>query len=710
MALNPIKFITSNSATATNGSDVVTVSGNTDCRYVYSGTAVFLGSRQVVEAISGTAPDANGNSFINLRYAWPFPDTTDRLVAINTIEGMSESIRYAREVVSNTEVISAEADRAAANADKSGELAKKAGLYADLARTLADLYTNVESGLAAVAEGEFFQVPSSVANEFTILYQKIGGIAEERNRYPGVKKVDELEALLSGGFESKAYYKGTSDEIPIITDRNLANLLSISRSTGKIKAHGLLSEDEFSTLNLQAQNSYLNSKNQAGYIGNGPIVPFITDSSLKILLGVDISTGKLVGQFDIFPDIPLEMTKENLDIPLLQPIPYSSFRHLLFYGQSLSVGANAGSVISVSQPYSNLTFRGGPRAWTGTAWDFGALIPLVEDDVSPAPDGGTNRKETVCSGAANYASMLMAVDGLAPSENVILASTAGKGGSRISQLSKGTAWYLNLLQHVVGGNNLNPNYSINALCYIQGESDADSLTSYSDYRTALYQLQADAEIDFQSITGTTEPLYLLTYQCSYKAKTHADIALAQLDSAKKNDKIHMVTPTYHLPYSSDNTHLIAVGYKILGAYFGRAYKQLLSGICPKYLAPISATIIGNLVRVRFAPPKLPLVLDTTNLAPTTNFGFKVTAGSSTATISSVGVDGPDVLIHLTTVPVGQIVVRYALDSLGTGLGISGGASGNLRDSTQDQVIIGSQTINLWHVSPAFQLTAVKLEI
>lgn len=103
MAIQPIKFLVSPSATATNGAKTITVTGNIDCSFIYSGTAIALGNRQLVEAVSGTKPDGSGNSVITLRDSWAEPTTTAKLVAFNTIEGLAEAIRRAREVVQASE-------------------------------------------------------------------------------------------------------------------------------------------------------------------------------------------------------------------------------------------------------------------------------------------------------------------------------------------------------------------------------------------------------------------------------------------------------------------------------------------------------------------------------------------------------------------------------------------------------------------------------
>lgn len=101
MAINPVNFIVSPSATATNGSDTITVTGSVDCSRVFAGTAVFIGTRHVVEALSGTVPDVSGNSTIKLKENWTDPTTTAVLTAIYTPEGLATAINYARDIVAN---------------------------------------------------------------------------------------------------------------------------------------------------------------------------------------------------------------------------------------------------------------------------------------------------------------------------------------------------------------------------------------------------------------------------------------------------------------------------------------------------------------------------------------------------------------------------------------------------------------------------------
>ncbi len=442
----------------------------------------------------------------------------------------------------------------------------------------------------------------------------------------------------------------------------------------------------------------LNDMGLRGFVGAGPIYPIVTGASNEVILGYDAERQALVG---------LALGEGGGEgWPVL-----SEVNHFLFYGQSLSVGAAAG-VLSTTQPYSNTTFAGGPRAYTGTAFSFLPPKPLVEDAVSPAPDGQTNRGETPCSGAANYAVRLAAEqNGIDPASYPILASAAGKGGARIDELVKGTAWFNtvarpHIQQAVASGNG----YSL-VIGWVQGEADssAASTVTRQQYRDALAQLRRDLADEATAAGATVAGTWVITYQCG-PVMGSPNPALAQLDLVKSADLFGMATPIYHLPRAADGTHLTAAGYKWMGAYFGRAYKRIAyDKRRPEFLNPISAQVKGSEVRIVFDVPTAPLVLDTVTLAATTDMGFRVVDGSGTVPIASLDVVGSEVVLSLGAAPSGPVTVRYGLDYLGAGLTITSGASGNLRDSTPEKVSIGGIDRPLYHVAPHFMLPAIPFK-
>jgi hypothetical protein len=107
MAITSIQFLVSPSVTATNGSTTLNVTGSIDCSKVYSGTVILIAGSQAAEAVSGTIADGNGDSTITLRLPWPEATTTARMVSFNSIEGLTEAIRRAREIVSNIDIADA---------------------------------------------------------------------------------------------------------------------------------------------------------------------------------------------------------------------------------------------------------------------------------------------------------------------------------------------------------------------------------------------------------------------------------------------------------------------------------------------------------------------------------------------------------------------------------------------------------------------------
>ncbi|MFN3834645.1 MAG: sialate O-acetylesterase [Glycocaulis sp.] len=433
------------------------------------------------------------------------------------------------------------------------------------------MFEDTAAGLVGTSEGNQFQV---VDGDEVIRYRHDAGpVATEVARYPSTAVTQALRDDLDEVRAPLALYTGSDDMVPIYTDQQGRLLLGVNKTSGDLVG---------ANIGDAHVDSVLGRGSLARYTGDGPIWPVVTDTDGRVLLGLDQASGDLIGTFTTSISVGGGGASSFPVEALADPITPAAYNHLLFYGQSLSVGAAAGVLLSTSQPYSNVTFNGGPRAWNGSAWDFGAFKPLVEDEVSPAPDGGTNRKETPCSGAANYASTRMAVDGVAPADHVILASTAGHGGYRINQLEKGTAWYPNLMAHVSGARALDTDHAVHALCWMQGENDIVSTTAYATYRAALAQLQADVQADVQAATLQTHPVYLLTYQVSYGATAHGDVALAQLDLAQKSDRFFLATPTYHIPHAADNVHLTAVGYKWIGAYFGRAYAEIAQGRKPRW--------------------------------------------------------------------------------------------------------------------------------
>ncbi|HIH4132652.1 hypothetical protein [Klebsiella pneumoniae] len=502
-------------------------------------------------------------------------------------------------------------------------------------------------------------------------------------------------------------YFGNNETIPFVIDSSNKLILGYDSHKDEVIGAGMITSEKAKSISDSAIDEREANGNTGLYVGSGTIIPLMIDGNNRLILGYDAEKDSVVGaglnQSTITPErkpLPLE----------LRPIA-KAVNHTLGYGQSLSIGATATTIISSSQPYSNITFSTGPRAANN---DVSSQKPLVEDNTSPAPDGGTNRGETFCSGMANYALTLAAIDnGIIPSTHVIFASTAGKGGTKLANLIKGTAWYNDhFLLHVTGQYALNHDSAVHIIPIAQGETDLDQSppTTAAVWRAMAEQFQVDAESDIKAVNGQTSPVFVQFSQCSYKAALSPNICLSQLDLVQKNKKFRLATPQYHLPRASDGTHLTNVGYKWDGAYRGRDYKELMfDGIESQYINPVSATLRGKTLTLKFDRIRvLPLRLDKENLAATTDYGFRVNDSNGKVNITSSRSVDDTVVMELVTIPVGNTVVRYALDYLGEGLNIINGASGNLRDSDTSFITINNVNYPMFQIAPHFELPVIKV--
>lgn len=508
----------------------------------------------------------------------------------------------------------------------------------------------------------------------------------------GLSEVDQAKdfTVSANRLENKFQLKGLhmyggNITIPLHTDESDAVIFGYNPNNDELYGNGLIDPKLMNSMHINS---------------NTNIYPILTDSNNKVILGYDSENDKLIG---LFPE-----TNSNpcVDVPLPFNMISKAVNMMLGYGQSLSTGVGSNVVLSSSQPFFNKTFASGVR---GNGGDFSSQKPLVEDNLKPTPDGETNAGETICSGSANYASLsAYKENGVNPSDHVIFASTAGHGNYQISQLNKGTEWYNSqFLGHLNGAKALNPNIALHAVNWLQGEADSagDQTTHYN----ALIQLQKDIEADAKEVTGQTSPTLFFVYQHSTFIYKRPAVALALLSACQTSDKFYFIAPTYAFPPAADNIHLSAVAYKWLGAYYGRAYKQSVHDkIKPRSIMPKGATINGTKIRVKFSVPHKPLVLDTTNLANTTQYGFAVFDGSTEVLINSVYVEnGDEVVLDLSRTLNSTVTVNYAIDYLASSLNLFKGASGNLRDSCTETVMINNTVKPMFYICPHFSLTAIS---
>lgn len=609
-------------------------------------------------------------------------------------------------------------------AAQAGAEAAEAGAEAarDAALVQAGVYVDEPTGRAAVADGEAFKVQGSgeiAAWEYRRVDSASSTLLTAYASDAFIRKV--RSDLTKGGL---ANFVGAGEILPIVTDQDGRILIGINSTTGALLANIDAQVSEVVTRSLNLSLSQELSFSQ--FTGSGTVLPLATDQNGVVLLGIDSTTGKIVGDLD--------SGKTMAARGILQPLvgldltPEASILHSLGYGQSLSVGSRGTPPISTVQPYLNLTFLNGPRS-TGRVGTLGGLTgtaPCVENEL--VGDGGSDQGETHCSAAANQAVRLAAKENGVDwaTGPATLASTAGHGSYSIAMLSPGelvggVEWWKNWEDHIQAGHDLalaaGKTYAASDFVWIQGEANAQhlggaTLGTFAYYLEKLTALRAAMQARYQDITGQTNRPAWLSYQTTWGVANNKNIALAQAAyCADPANHAYLVTPCYHLPFADDNIHLTRVGSYLLGHYMGRARKTLIYDKAkPQSIVPVGATYDGVRVELRCKVPVLPLVLDTTSLAPTTAYGFTVIdgVGSVPLTDAAVSASGDGVIFTLGRAISGAATLRYALDNLAPGLNINGAASGNLRDSEWETTTVGGVTYPLYNVAPHFELSIINI--
>jgi hypothetical protein len=270
----------------------------------------------------------------------------------------------------------------------------------------------------------------------------------------------------------------------------------------------------------------------------------------------------------------------------------------------------------------------------------------------------------------------------------MLGSAPGEGAQTIAALSKPGTYYSRFMSDVTYGyaraQDAGRTYKVPAFFWTQGESDGGN----TGYAAALSTLQGDINTDVKAITGQSEDVWCICYQIA-----RAQIGLEFVEAMGLNSKIRIAAPTYQLP-SSDTVHLTAQSSKILGAYYGLAYKRLvIDGEDWKPMMPVSSLRQGNLLDVRFNHHGTAMAFDTTTVALQSNYGFRLyDAANNPITISSVTITRTDTIriVAASTIPSGA-KLRYGFtDPTSNAVG---SGRGNLRDNAGDTIVFDGAGIN-----------------
>jgi len=357
------------------------------------------------------------------------------------------------------------------------------------------------------------------------------------------------------------------------------------------------------------------------------------------------------------------------------------------YGQSLSTGeagVGGAGVATAVQRFDNLRFAGGVRTQdSGTPYT--ALVPLIETVVGTAG-------ETPIGGATDIIKELALVEDSLDSTDItyrMLGSAPGQAAQVIAALAKGSGPYNRMIADITNGYALSQaagrTFKAQAVFWTQGESDRNAGTAAATYKAALVQLRTDIDVDAKAITGQLEPVVMFSYQTSsYTGSQY--LGNAQWEVQQENPNHYVACPVYHVAFGGE--HLTTANYKVLGAYYGLAYKRVIIDGDTDWrpLQPIHVERQGKLVLARFHVPAGQLTVDTTTIAARPNKGFTlVTSTNTPITINAVDIIGPDTIRITAATAVGAgAKLRY---------GYNGQDGGNIRDTQGDSLVFDGGGIN-----------------
>ncbi|SIQ99592.1 hypothetical protein [Pseudacidovorax sp. RU35E] len=385
--------------------------------------------------------------------------------------------------------------------------------------------------------------------------------------------------------------------------------------------------------------------------------------------------------------------------------------HIIMYGQSLSMGerslVGASAAISTTQPFDSLMFSSGTRPDVyGDASPYASLVPLVESvrvGIDVAAAGISNPGETPLSGCCDQIKRELLADGVAPGDYPfqLLGSCAGRGGTPLTGLVKGTAPYARLIAQVTAARNLattqGKTYVLLAVPFLQGENGPFDRT---EYKNMLLQLFADIDADVKAITGQVQEVLFPMYQTAGVYNFGA--AGAQADVAEELPNAFVATPVYPLqtvlaPWN-DGVHLSAESSRLMGAHIGRAIKA--HAIDSRVYTGLRASAIrraGRIITIDLDVPGSKAVIETCDTAtgnPRRGFaGFEL------------AVDGT-LIESVYMASAKRIVIRCTADvPVGARL-LYGRLGGNVRDDSGDveTVLIDGIAVPLDNYLQCFDIT------
>lgn len=188
---------------------------------------------------------------------------------------------------------------------------------------------------------------------------------------------------------------------------------------------------------------------------------------------------------------------------------------------------------------------------------------------------------------------------------------------------------------------------------------ASGIATYSQNGTVFYTSGSSPTFPLFVQTGTATQ-----YKGFYKLKLSTAATLGPWThntgmTACDGTKLFLSGPKYHLPYFSDRTHLLPLGYQLLGEQYARVQNNLLGAGWTNFV-PTSTVRVGNVITVTFSASSLPLVFDGAHTAPHLSGTYAAWANGKGFEARSGGINGTIVTINSVAIANGnQVVITCA---------------------------------------------------
>lgn len=260
--------------------------------------------------------------------------------------------------------------------------------------------------------------------------------------------------------------------------------------------------------------------------------------------------------------------------------PAGGVMHVITLNQSLGLGTSSGPVLTPAPVPGGLIFANALRildALSEDQADWGSLAPLYERS-SPFD---ASLRETHSSGMVQRINERLIADygvNLTGLNQSVLTTIIGSGGISVQELLQ-TPYKERLTNTIIKGASESQlsGKSYNPLAVVLVQGEANQATPAETFYSLHKQLYDNAVAQANISRGGNRPLAWITYQTSSYPQggwVAPFAAEAYLYIQERNQFGVMACPIYPFAYA-DGLHLLASGYKTMGAYFGDALYELL---------------------------------------------------------------------------------------------------------------------------------------